>query len=169
MLKKPRILIWIAFIIALGTAGLMFFHYQYDPCDQMSLGVIVDSDRGRLYLCENQKSFESFSVSLGRGGIEKRAEGDNRTPIGTYSLASPRSSKSFYKFIPVGYPTSAQVQSGFTGGAIGIHGPVRGNKIWSWPVSLVDWTRGCIAVATDEQITFIADWIEEKKVSIGRF
>jgi murein L,D-transpeptidase YafK len=66
-------------------------------------------------------------------------------------------------FIPVGYPTAEQAKKGYSGGAIGVHGPVRG---FTWAGALntwVDWTRGCIAVATDEDIRKVSLWVEERK------
>lgn len=63
------------------------------------------------------------------------------------------------RFVPIGYPTESQRASGATGGAIGVHGPRR-SFAWAggWNAT-VDWTRGCVAVATDEAITKIAAWV----------
>ena len=55
---------------------------------------------------------------------------------------------------------------GFTGGAIGIHGPPRGYGTLAQLAMLVarDWTAGCIAVATDEDIDTVAAWVRAREV-----
>lgn len=106
-------------------------------------------------------------MSLGRGGLDKRREGDRKTPLGRYRLGSPRPSVSgFHVFIPVGYPTSTQRRAGFTGGAIGVHGPPEG-----WPEAMArtsmavsDLTFGCIMVASADEIHRIARWVRDHGV-----
>lgn len=59
------------------------------------------------------------------------------------------------------YPTDEQRRHGFTGGDIGIHGPKRGFRwLGSW-TRLSDWTRGCIAVGTDDAIQKLVAWVRE--------
>jgi L,D-transpeptidase catalytic domain len=68
--------------------------------------------------------------------------------------------------VPVGYPTEAQQRAGFSGGAIGIHGPPRGFETAMRLLALVEteWTAGCIAVATDDEIERIVAWIHQRRV-----
>ena len=68
------------------------------------------------------------------------------------------------------YPTPAQARAGFTGSAIGIHGPPRGLPGVARLQALVatDWTAGCIAVATDGDIEAIVRWLDERGVRIVR-
>ena len=100
-------------------------------------------------------------VALGSGGLDKRWEGDGKVPLGAYPLGAPRTSKAFHRFIPVGYPTPSQRRQGFSGGAIGIHGPSRAHN---GPLSTgMDWTLGCIAVGTDDEIDRVARWVKESK------
>lgn len=117
----------------------------------------------RLYLCQGGRVEQSFAISLGRGGLGKRSDGDGKTPTGTYPLGRPRKSSRFGLFIPVGYPTAAQRGQGFTGGDIGVHGPKRR---WSWlgrAANLVDWTRGCIALNRDSEIAAVAEWVTRQR------
>lgn len=110
-------------------------------------------------LCRAGRLERTYTVSLGRGGVGKRASGDNRTPVGDFALGQPRPSTNFHIFIPVGYPNAEQRRAGFTGGDIGIHGPKKG---WAWLGSLLnlrDWTRGCIAVNQISEIEEISSWI----------
>jgi len=134
-------------------------------CRTNETAIVVDARTHQLHLCAGGKVERTFAVALGTRGVGKQREGDNRTPLGHYGLGPPRASQNFHIFVPVQYPTPAQARLGFTGGAIGIHGPPRG---WSLAAlgSLVaqDWTAGCIAVATDADIEAVADWIRKHGV-----
>ena len=54
--------------------------------------IAVDASRSRLYLLEHDrqgmKLVASYYVSLGRLGLDKRTEGDQRTPLGVYFVTS---------------------------------------------------------------------------------
>jgi hypothetical protein len=121
--------------------------------------VVVDTAHRTLVLCANSAAVQSFRVALGVGGLGKRRAGDNRTPLGTYPLGAPRGSAQFGTFIPVGYPTPAQVRAGFTGHAVGIHGPLRAYVGAGSYNTASDWTAGCVAVGSDEEIGSIARWL----------
>jgi L,D-peptidoglycan transpeptidase YkuD (ErfK/YbiS/YcfS/YnhG family) len=137
--------------MALGSSG--------SPCTDRGTSVVIDLDRSRLWLCEAGVSVGRYRVALGQGGIAKRKRGDKKTPVGTYSLRPGRSSPKYHRFLAVGYPTARQRAQGYTGSAIGIHGPKRGLG-WLGPLgSMVDWTLGCIAVSTDAQIEAIEAWV----------
>ena len=132
--------------------------------------VVVDATAHRLYLCAGGVAERSFTVALGANGVDKRRTGDNRTPLGVYALGAPRASASFHRFVPVAYPTPAQARAGFTGSAIGIHGPPRGLEGAARLQALVatDWTAGCIAVATDDDIEAIVRWLDGRAVRTVR-
>jgi hypothetical protein len=131
-------------------------------CRSGETAVLVDTPHRLLHLCERGAIKASFTVSLGTNGVGKRQMGDNRTPLGQYPLGAPRASRWFNTFVPVAYPTPAQARMGFTGSAIGIHGPPRGTGGGLAGLAMLvaqDWTAGCIAVATDAEIQAIAAWI----------
>jgi murein L,D-transpeptidase YafK len=92
-------------------------------CFERGTSIVVRTDEHELYLCEQGKLVETYGVALGKGGVNKRRRGDNKTPLGTYALGAPRKSTKFGLFIPVAYPTAEQRGKGFTGGDIGVHGP----------------------------------------------
>jgi murein L,D-transpeptidase YafK len=142
------------------------------PCSAEGRYVAVQTESRRLVLCDRGKPVEAYRVALGSGGVGKQKEGDGKVPLGEYALGPARPSASFHLFIPVGYPTRAQRRAGFTGGAIGIHGPARGwEKLGSAANTAVDWTLGCIALGSDEEIEAVARWVRERrvrKVVIGR-
>jgi len=143
---------------------------QAGACRAGESAVVVDTTAHRLYLCAGGAAERSFPVALGVNGVDKRRTGDNRTPLGIYALGTPRVSASFHRFVPVAYPTPAQARAGLTGSAIGIHGPPRGLEGAARLQALVatDWTAGCIAVATDDDIEAIVRWVDQRGVRIVR-
>jgi hypothetical protein len=152
-------------LLFLITLGLLLKNQQVEgapdkaDCAGRRSAIVIDAGSHRLFLCREGRSEREFGVSLGQGGLGKRIMGDNRTPLGTFSLGAPRPSQDFHVFIPVGYPTAEQAAAGFTGGDIGIHGPKKG---WRWLgrlLNLRDWTRGCIAVNRTQDIDAIAAWV----------
>lgn len=134
------------------------------PCLPGETGVVVLTAARTLHLCHEGRETASYPVSLGSGGVGKQREGDGKTPIGAYVLAAPRASSSYRTFVHVGYPTQAQQKAGFTGTAIGIHGPPRGWTGGSRAFTAVDWTAGCIAVGSDAEIDAIAGWIRRHHI-----
>ena len=132
-----------------------------DPCSRYDTAVVVDVHVRSLWLCELGATQAHYPVALGRGGTGKRTRGDRKTPLGSYALGEPRLSDRFGVFIPVSYPTAAQRRRGFTGGEIGIHGPQRRFE-WagSWN-TYVDWTDGCIALATLDEAMEVATFVRE--------
>jgi murein L,D-transpeptidase YafK len=126
--------------------------------------IFVDTNQHTLALCDDGKGIETFTVRLGRNGTGKNREGDGKTPLGAYSIREPRPSPAYGLFMPVGYPTAEQRRAGFTGGAIGVHGPDRRVR-WAGPlVNLIDTTDGCVGIATDKEMDRIALWVRTRKV-----
>ncbi len=117
-----------------------------------------------MWLCDGS-SARSYRIRLGLGGTGKRREGDQKVPLGRYALSKPRVSAKYGLFIPIGYPTAEQRTQGFTGSAVGIHGPSRGLRWLGKLVNLLDTTDGCIGVATDPEMAVIADWVRQKRAA----
>ena len=116
--------------------------------------IAVDTTRSRLYLFENTASglklLADYYISVGKSGIEKSIEGDLRTPLGVYFVASnldPRSLKDFYGSgaLPINYPNQLDVKRGKTGGGIWLHGtpPTQFSRA---PLS----TDGCVVLANPD-------------------
>jgi L,D-peptidoglycan transpeptidase YkuD (ErfK/YbiS/YcfS/YnhG family) len=143
---------------------------QASVCRTAETAIVVDTTAHRLYLCARGAPERTFTVALGVNGVEKRRTGDNRTPLGSYPLGAPRASASFHRFVPVAYPTPEQARAGFTGSAIGIHGPPRGleGTVRLRALVATDWTAGCIAVETDDDIDAIVHWIDARGARIVR-
>lgn len=152
-------------VVALGAPLLLSTQLaQASECPDGETVVVVDTSAHELNLCESGVLKKQFRVALGRGGTGKMKEGDNRTPLGTYAIGTPRPSARFGVFIPLGYPTKDQLAAGLTGANVGIHGPDR-HFLWLERANLwFDWTAGCVAVGSDEAIQAIAAWVTAKKV-----
>jgi murein L,D-transpeptidase YafK len=132
---------------------------QGDPCSGQGTKLLATVSNQILYVCENGQSVQNFDFAMGVLGAGKTAEGDYKTPLGTYPLGPAHASK-FGLFIPVGYPTAQQRAQGFTGSAIGIHGPNRPFRCGGFLNVSVNWTDGCVALADDSFVTAIAGWLE---------
>jgi murein L,D-transpeptidase YafK len=152
--------------IVIGCA-LAFTHPTYafffgSKC-KIPSGINIDTSDHRLTICDNNKVVKEFPISLGRGGIGKKQRDDKKTPLGLYGLQMPHKSQRFGTFIPIQYPTPQQRAEGFTGSDVGIHGPVQKHSWFTWlnkTTTTVDWTFGCIAVENNNQIDYIANWVE---------
>lgn len=93
--------------------------------------IAVDASRSRLYLFENRPAgltlIQDFYVSMGKSGIVKATEGDQRTPLGVYYITSHlerRALKDFYGAgaLPINYPNQLDTRRGKTGSGIWLHG-----------------------------------------------
>jgi L,D-transpeptidase YnhG len=93
--------------------------------------IAVDASRSRLYLFENTihgaKLIADYYISIGKLGVEKTVEGDQRTPLGVYYITgnlSPTSLVDFYGVgaLPINYPNPLDLKRGKTGSGIWLHG-----------------------------------------------
>jgi murein L,D-transpeptidase YafK len=128
-------------------------------CTALDARIIVDLKKHALALCNGEQTVDTFHVRLGRGGVGKTKEGDGKTPLGTYPLGEPRPSKRFGTFIPIGFPTEEQRKLGYSGSAVGVHGPPRWAKVFGSLVNTFDLSDGCVGVARDSEIEKIANWV----------
>ena len=132
----------------------------YVPSQFMALSsqnrhaIAVDASRSRLYLFENTASglklLADYYISVGKSGIEKKVEGDLRTPLGVYFITSnldPNSLKDFYGSgaLPINYPNQLDMRRGKTGSGIWLHGTPR-EQFSRAPLS----TDGCVAIANPD-------------------
>jgi murein L,D-transpeptidase YafK len=129
-------------------------------CNFPDARILVETGTHRLALCDRDREVASFSVRLGRGGVGKTAEGDGKTPLGAYPLGDARKSDRYGTFIPIGYPTPDQQRRGFTGSAVGVHGPHRWVRWLGALVNSFDSSSGCVGLATDAEMESIATWIK---------
>jgi L,D-transpeptidase YnhG len=99
--------------------------------DRNKHAIAVDASRSRLYLFENTgnnvKLIGDYYISVGKLGVEKNVEGDQRTPLGVYYITgslNPTSLVDFYGVgaLPINYPNPLDLKRGKTGSGIWLHG-----------------------------------------------
>lgn len=121
--------------------------------------IAVDASKSRLYLFQNSatglKLVSDYYISMGKAGISKNAEGDQRTPLGVYYITSnldPKSLKDFYGSgaLPINYPNVLDNKRGKTGSGIWLHGtpPTQ----FSRPPLATD---GCVVLANPDLMHII--------------
>jgi murein L,D-transpeptidase YafK len=123
--------------------------------------IAVDASRSRLYLFENDargvRLIADHYVSLGRLGVDKKEQGDQRTPLGVYFITSrleARQLKDFYGpgALTLNYPNEYDRRRGKTGGGIWLHGVPPENYARA-PQS----TDGCVVLANDDLLRLLRD------------
>jgi murein L,D-transpeptidase YafK len=102
---------------------------QLNPSQKHVL--VVDSRRSRLYVFANEggrpRFVADYYVTLGKNGIDKTREGDQKTPLGVYHVTAnlPRSKLTdFYGSgaFPINYPNEWDKKRGRNGHGIWLHG-----------------------------------------------
>ena len=152
----PSLGCWIAALVASASCSVACAGPPRCPA---ATTIVVNTRSHQLTLCEQGRSVRTLPIAIGGGGTDKRREGDRKTPLGSYGLDAARSSAKFHRFVGIRYPTPEQAARGFTGSAVGIHGPSRKYGWLSSARNWIDWTDGCIAVATDEDIDELVAWM----------
>ncbi len=118
--------------------------------------IAVDTSRSRLYLFENGpqgvKLVSDHYVSVGKQGVDKSVEGDQRTPLGVYFVSDRVGKGSLGESFGAGamqlnYPNLFDQLHGRTGSGIYVHG-VPFNT-YSRPPKDSD---GCVTLANDELV-----------------
>lgn len=111
--------------------------------------VVVIKSKRLMYLYVDGLPVKSFHIGLGDQPIgDKRMRGDERTPVGAYTLDWRNPNSIYYKSIHISYPDAqdiarAKAQGVDPGGLIMIHG----QPDYDFRKRTGDWTNGCIAVS----------------------
>lgn len=123
--------------------------------------IAIDASRSRMYLFKNDgqglKLVADHYVSLGRLGVDKKEQGDQRTPLGVYfitSRLSERQVKDFYGpgALTLNYPNEYDRRRGKTGSGIWLHG-VPPQNFARTPQS----TDGCVVLANEDLNTLLRE------------
>jgi len=121
---------------------------------QTRSAIAIDASRSRLYLFENTPSGlqlkADYYVSVGKAGVSKSQEGDQRTPLGVYFISSRLDRKTltdFYGFgaLTLNYPNMLDVRRGKSGSGIWLHGTPP-NQFARAPHS----TDGCLVLSNPD-------------------
>ena len=93
--------------------------------------IAVDASRSRLYLFENTPAgprlLTDYYVSVGKAGVAKSVEGDQRTPLGVYYVTGLLNRKTLGDFygsgaLPINYPNLLDLRRSKSGRGIWLHG-----------------------------------------------
>jgi murein L,D-transpeptidase YafK len=114
--------------------------------------LLVDTSRSRLFVYANDggrpRYVTDFYISLGKFGIEKEREGDQKTPIGVYTIVADKEKvPDFYgpRAFPLSYPNDWDRLHGRKGHGIWLHGTP------SETYSRAPWaTDGCVVLTNDD-------------------
>jgi hypothetical protein len=135
---------------------------QKNPCEGRGASLVTDLDNRILFICKGDMPLNAYPVSIGAMNFPKSKEDDLKTPVGSYALGPPRESyDGFDVFIPIGYPTQAQIDKGFTGGDVGVHGPAREDQCKGLLNVVDNWTDGCVALPSDSAIEAVAEFVRQ--------
>ncbi|WP_081699911.1 L,D-transpeptidase family protein [Candidatus Symbiobacter mobilis] len=94
--------------------------------------IAIDASRARLYVLENRASgmvvVANYYVTIGKMGLGKTSEGDQRTPTGVYFITGRIPSQALREeygagALPLNYPNPIDQRRGKTGSGIWLHGP----------------------------------------------
>jgi len=114
--------------------------------------ILVDTTRSRLFVFANAagapRLVTDFYVSVGKNGVEKQREGDQKTPLGVYTIVSSKEKlPDFYGpgAFPISYPNEWDRQHGRGGFGIWLHGTP--SETYSRPPRATD---GCIVLANED-------------------
>ena len=170
--KKPRtywlpIIIGISFAAIVSTSAIGYAKnaskYQLPiPPSIVIDKVFVDKSERRLQLLSGDDVIRTYHISLGDSPVgHKQQEGDQRTPVGTYTLDYKNENSIAHRSIHISYPNAADKahaqQLGVSpGGDIMIHGQMNGFGHLASINQKYDWTDGCIAVADNEMDEIMA-------------
>lgn len=125
---------------------------QLNP--EQKFAIVVDSQLSRLFLFKNvdgrPQYVEDYYVTLGKRGMEKTREGDQRTPIGVYHVVANLPRRQLTDFygagaFPIDYPNAWDKLMGRNGHGIWLHGTP--SNTYSRPPRASD---GCIVLANPD-------------------
>ncbi len=146
---------------------------DYMPAPLMQLArhqshvLLIDTSRSRLFVYANDlgrpRYVTDFYISLGKNGVEKSREGDQKTPLGVYTIVSAKDKlPDFYGpgAFPVDYPNDWDKLNGRKGHGIWLHGTP--SETYSRPPWATD---GCI-VLTNEDFARLKKYIDVSRTPV---
>jgi hypothetical protein len=130
--------------------------------------IVVRKSQRVLELWDGDTLYQTFPIGLGWEPVgHKRAEGDGRTPEGSYYVCVRNANSSFYRSLGVSYPNKQDAKAALDAGTINqstyeqIADAIdrKARPPWNTPLggeimihgcgAGSDWTAGCVAVEND--------------------
>lgn len=140
---------------------------QLTPSQHFAL--VVDASRSRLFVYRNDQGIpryiNDFYVTVGKLGIDKAREGDQRTPLGVYFVTGKMPREKLDKTFglqadlygigawPLSYPNEWDKRQGRTGHGIWLHGSPA--DTYSRPPQA---SNGCV-VLTNQDMSSVSDYL----------
>ena len=99
--------------------------------DDVGAAMLFDVSSNRVFVLGNRggriERLDDFYISIGKGGTDKRFEGDEKTPVGVYHVSSYLPGERLPDLygagaFPINYPNEWDKAKGRTGSGIWIHG-----------------------------------------------
>lgn len=148
--------------------------------------IIVDTLAGTLTVVNEEEVLATFKdISIGRYGVSlDKQRGDNRTPLGKFTIGWISDNTRYHRFLGLNYPDLESASRAFyvgkiskqqwldirraakqgarppqntpLGGMIGIHGIGEGEVDVH---RAYNWTNGCVAL-TNEEIDQLLEWVD---------
>ncbi|MFO7541264.1 MAG: L,D-transpeptidase family protein [Thiobacillus sp.] len=143
--------------------------YLLNLDDSYRHAVVVDASRSRLYVYENRAGLPvrvaDFYATIGKAGAGKQKEGDNRTPIGIYTISGFKPARELTDFYGSGaftlsYPNEWDTRQGRNGHGIWIHGSPS-NTYARTPLA----SEGCVVLANDD-LTRLSQYVQNGKTPV---
>jgi murein L,D-transpeptidase YafK len=133
--------------------------------------LLIDTTRQRLFVYANDlgrpRYVTDFYISLGKNGVDKSREGDQKTPIGVYNVIAQKVAlkdklPDFYGpgAFPLSYPNEWDVANGRDGHGIWLHGTP--SDTYARPPRATD---GCI-VLTNEDLARLSKYVDVSRTPV---
>ncbi len=132
--------------------------------------LVVLKSKHVVHLFDGENLVRTYPIDLGFAPLgQKFREGDGKTPLGRFRIATKNSESPYHRFLGLDYPNEEVVAQGLQvglvtrGEASRIRGALAAGRCPDWSTALGggigihghrrarDWTAGCVAVA-DEHI-----------------
>lgn len=135
-----------------ATSDIPRYLLQMGP--EQRYAVVVDTKRARLYVYANDagkpRFVADYYISHGKGGTDKKVEGDNKTPLGVYQVTSFIAQAKLPDLygsgaFPINYPNEWDRRLGRTGHGIWLHG-TPSDTYARPPLS----SEGCVTLANQD-------------------
>lgn len=131
--------------------------WEHDPITTKTDFVLVDKKRRLIHLLNREQVLATYQMALGGNPVgHKSMEGDQKTPEGVYFIDLKNRKSDFHLSLRISYPNTRDIEEALRRG---IRDPGKDIMIHGLPNSWIkrklirhprDWTKGCMAVTSDE-------------------